>query len=235
MKVTADRELPWDGCLNARDLGGLGQVRPGAVIRMEAPDRLTAAGWSAVWDYGVRTVLDLREEYECEPDLTPRPPGLSTVRVPLDPVGTPFHAHWSTIDNLASPLYFPALLAQHPESVIAAVRAIANAAPGGVLVHCASGKDRTGLLTLVLLALAGAGPAEIIDDYLLTYERMRPRYEELGVRDQLTAVRELLATHHTTIEDSLAATIAALPMPEYLLSNGLSAIELAALRGRLIG
>ncbi|MCT2585254.1 tyrosine-protein phosphatase [Actinophytocola sp. S1-96] len=227
------RELSWDGCVNARDLGGLGWIRPGALVRMEAPTRLSAAGWTAAWDYGVRTVVDLRHADECEPELTPRPAGITTVRVPLDPVGTPFHEHWTTIDNLASPLYFPAMLAEHPEPVVTAVRAIANAAPGCVVFHCAGGKDRTGLLALVLLTLAGAAPAEIVADYLLTYDRMKQRYDELGIRDQLTAVRELLADHGTTMEASLTSTIASLAIPGFLLDNGLSDAELAALRTRL--
>lgn len=65
------------------------------------------------------------------------------MRLPLDPVGTPFYEHWTKIDNLASPLYFPAMLAEHPERLVAVVRAIANAAPGCVVFHCAAGKDRT--------------------------------------------------------------------------------------------
>jgi protein-tyrosine phosphatase len=228
------RELSWDGGVNVRDLGGLGRVRPGAVVRMEAPRRLTAAGWAAAWDYGVRTVVDLRDAPErAEPDVAPRPAGLATVHAPLDPVGTPFYQHWAAIDNLASPLYYPAMLAEHPERVIVAVRAIAGAAPGCVVFHCAGGKDRTGLVALVLLTLAGATPGEIIDDYLLTYERMRQRYAEMGARDQLAAVKELLATHDTTIEASLAATIASLTMPDFLLGNGLSDAELDALRARL--
>jgi hypothetical protein len=67
-----DRELSWDGCVNVRDLGGLGQVRPGAVVRMEQPRRLTEAGWAAAWAYGVRTVVDLRDPDEREPDLRNR-------------------------------------------------------------------------------------------------------------------------------------------------------------------
>lgn len=200
---------------------------------MEAPTHLSEAGWAAVWEYGVRTVLDLRHAEECEPERARRPPGIATVRVPLDPVGTPFYEHWQKIDNLASPLYFPAMLAEYPEPVITAVRAIATAAPGCVMFHCASGKDRTGLLALVLLALAETPPEEIVADYLLTYDRMRQRYAELGIRDQLTAVRELLARHDTTIEASLTATIASLTMPDFLVENGLSDTELAALRTRL--
>jgi protein-tyrosine phosphatase len=227
------RELSWDGCVNVRDLGGLGQVRPGAVVRMEAPRRLTEAGWAAAWAYGVRTVVDLRDPGEREADRAPRPTGITTVHVPLDPVGTPFYEHWTKIDNLASPLYFPALLAEHPQPVITAMRAIATAAPGCVVFHCAAGKDRTGLLALVLLTLAGATPDEIIADYLMTYDRMKQRYDEIGARDQLTAVSELLASHNTTIEASLTSTIASLTMPGFLLENGLSSAELTALRTRL--
>jgi protein-tyrosine phosphatase len=200
---------------------------------MEAPTRLSDAGWAAAWAYGVRTVIDLRDPDEGPPDQAPRPAGITTVRTPLDPVGTPFYEHWQKIDNLGSPLYYPAMLAEHPELVVTAVRAIANAAPGCVVFHCAGGKDRTGLLALVLLTLAGAAPEDIVADYLLTYDRMKPRYDELGVRDQLTAVTELLAAHDTTIEASLTSTIASLPLPDLLLENGLSETELAALSARM--
>lgn len=229
------RELSWDGCVNVRDLGGLGRIRPGAVVRMEQPRRLTEAGWAAAWAYGVRTVVDLRgdEEREADPDRVQRPEGITTVHVWQDPVGTPFYEYWSKFDGLASPLYFPAMLAEYPQRVVAAVRAIANAAPGCVIFHCAGGKDRTGLLALVLLTLAGAAADEIIADYLLTYDRMKHRYAELGIPDQLTAVTELLASQNTTIDASLTSTIASLTMPDFLLDNGLSDTELAALRTRL--
>ncbi len=227
------RELSWDGCVNVRDLGGLGKIRPGAVVRMEAPRRLTEAGWAAAWAHGVRTVVDLRDADEREPDRAQRPAGITTVHVPLDPVGTPFYEHWKSIDNLASPLYFSAMLTEHPRPVITAVRAIASAALGCVVFHCASGKDRTGLLALVLLTLAGATPEEIIADYLLSYDRMKQRYDELGARDQFTAVIELLASRGTSIEASLTSTIASLKMPGFLLRNGLSDAELAVVHTRL--
>ena len=228
------RDLVWDGSVNARDLGGLGRLKPRAVVRMEQPTRLSAQGWEAAWAYGVRTFVDLRNVGEGEPDEAPRPAGITTVQVWQDPVGTPFYEHWQGIDNLASPLYYPAMLAEHPQRLVEAVRAIATAEPGGVAFHCASGKDRTGLLALVLLTFAEATPAEIIADYLLSYERMKARYDEIGARDQLTAVTDLLTEHDTTIEASLNATIASLDMPDYLLANGLTHEELEALRTRLI-
>ena len=234
--MTANRDLAWEGCVNARDLGGLGRIKPGAVVRMAAPTRLTAAGWASAWDYGVRTVLDLRAEDEGEPDQVPRPVGIATARVALDPEpGTAFHDHWTPIDNLATPLYLPALLAEYPDRVIAAVRAIATAAPGCVVFHCAGGKDRSGLIALVLLAAAGAQTDEIIADYLLTFDRLRQRYAELGIRDQFSAISERLELHGTTFEASLSSTVAGLKMPDYLLANGLSEAELAALDARLTG
>ncbi|MET7281102.1 tyrosine-protein phosphatase [Kribbella sp. NPDC005582] len=229
------RDLEWDGCSNVRDLGGLGRMRPGAIVRMEAPTLLTASGWSAAWAYGIRTILDLRHVDERDPDQVPRSAGIAVVRVPQDPArDTAFYKHWSRLDNLASPLYFPALLAEYPQVIVAAARAIANAAPGGVVIHCASGKDRTGLLSLALLALAGAEPQEIIADYLRTFDRMKPRWDELGIRDQLTAVTEILTAHGTTVEASLTSTIESLAMPDFLLANGLRPDELDALRARLL-
>lgn len=232
--MIANRDLAWDGCVNARDLGGLGRVKPGALVRMEAPTALTAAGWAAVWDHGVRTVLDLRAEDEDGPDRTPRPVGITTVRMPLDPEpGTPFHDRWAPIDNLATPLYFPALLEEHADRVTAAVKAVVDAAPGCVVFHCSGGKDRSGLLALVLLAAAGASPDEIIADYLLTFDRMRETYAAMGVRDQLVAVGERCARQGTTIEASLNSTLAGLKMPDYLLANGLSQADLVVLDARL--
>jgi protein-tyrosine phosphatase len=231
--VVTGRDVAWEGCVNGRDLGGLGRIRPGAVVRMEAPEQLTAAGWAAAWAHGIRTVLDLREAADAGPDAAPRPAGLTTIRVPVEPVGTPFYQRWDAIDGLASPLYYPALLAEHPDRVVAAIRAVATAAPGGVLVHCASGKDRTGLVALVLLALAGATPEEVVADHLPSYANMQPRYDALGYRDQLTAVREVLARHGTTVEASLTTTVTALRLPELLLDNGMTPVELRALEARL--
>ena len=84
-----------------------------------------------------------------------------------------------------------------------------------------------------LLTLAGATPEEITADYLLSYERMKQRYDELGFRDQLTLVNEVLASRNLTVESSLTSTVASLTMPDFLLENGLQEAELAALRTRL--
>ena len=74
------RSLAWDGCFNVRDLGGLetasgGRTRRGVVVRADNVRRLTAAGWQAALDHGVRRVVDLRFE-----DEAPGEPGCARRR-----------------------------------------------------------------------------------------------------------------------------------------------------------
>ena len=59
------RHLEWEPCWNVRDLGGLptadgGTTRWGALVRADCLGKLTADGRRALYDYGVRTVIDLR-------------------------------------------------------------------------------------------------------------------------------------------------------------------------------
>jgi protein tyrosine/serine phosphatase len=61
--------------------------------------------------------------------------------------------------------------------VAAAVRALAQAPEGGIVIHCVGGKDRTGLLVAFLLHLAGVDDREVAADYALSEERLLPRHE----------------------------------------------------------
>ena len=58
--------------------------RRGALVRADALERLSADGWAALEAHGVRTVIDLRNDDEIGEDAAPRPPGLTTIRFPLD-------------------------------------------------------------------------------------------------------------------------------------------------------
>src|SRR3984885_16112342 len=55
---------------------------------------------------------------------------------------------------------------------------IADAAPGPLLFHCVAGKDRTGLIAALLLALADVEPAAIAADYAVSAENLRVGYLE---------------------------------------------------------
>lgn len=155
----AGRFLEWDGCFNARDLGGVGQVVPGAAVRADRLDRLTGQGWTTVVAHGVRTVVDLRNDDEVEGDRAPRPDLLTTVRITPGRARTPGLLGRVVGDpGFGTPAYFQPFLERFPDRVAAVARAIADAPPGGVAFHCGLGRDRTGIIALVLLRLAGASP-----------------------------------------------------------------------------
>ena len=107
------RHLDWDGCFNARDLGGLptGDARVtrwGAVVRSDHLDELTPEGWRAVKAYGIRTVVDLRNDDE-RTAWRPPPEGIESVHVPFDDIDdAEFWAEWKSGWQFGTPLYYGA-------------------------------------------------------------------------------------------------------------------------------
>jgi protein-tyrosine phosphatase len=235
------RHLDWDGCFNARDLGGFrtadGRVtRGGALVRADDVARLTNAGWSALQRHGVRTIVDLRNDDEIRADAAPRPEGVSTVHVPMDDdADTEFWQYCWSNDLDGSPLYYQPFLDRKPERCAAVVAAIANAGPGGVAFHCVGGRDRTGLITLLLLAVVGVAPEDIASDYELSADRLDSLYAALGIENQNPIIAEILARKNTSARALLLAILETLDVDAYLRSGGLNEDGLAAVRARLVG
>ena len=216
--------LTWEGCSNVRDLGGLPtadgrETASGAVVRGDCPDRLTATGWEALAAHGIRTIVDLRNEDEPRPDLV-RPAGVTTVHLPLDGVeDTDFWDEWGTGPQFGTPLYYRPHLERFPERNAAVLQAIGRAEPGGVLVHCVGGQDRTGQIAMLLLALAGVPAEEIAADYRLS-----------GNREG----EEFLASQGTSSTEVILATLAELDVEGYLRAGGVSATDVTQIRQRLV-
>ncbi len=240
--AAAERHLDWEGAFNARDLGGLpaaGNRRTtrGALVRSDSLSRLTAAGWHALVDHGVRTVIDLRNAREREesPDLASRPAVLETIHVGLD--GVEDTGFWRPIEHtpeFGTPLYYRAHLMRKPELTATAVKAIAHAAPGGVAFHCVGGRDRSGQLSMVVLALLGVAPEVIAADYELSGERLRGLWEALGEPDQAPPLEAFLASRGTTAGGVIETTLASLDLPSTLAAGGLGSEDVEALRARLV-
>jgi len=239
--VTSHRDLDWDGCYNVRDLGGLTTVdgrvtRHGALVRADAPSGLTAAGWAAAVDHEVRTVIDLMEVHERRPDGAQRPPGLTEVHVPLD--GTDDDDFWAPLrenGHWGTVLYYRPYLLRFPHRVAAAVRAFADAPPGGVLVHCGRGRDRTGMVCMLLLSLAGVRAADIADDYARSdSERVMRIRRGLGHPDDNTQVERIYRDAGTSSTDAVADIVAWLDPRAILTAGGLSEPDLERARTRLL-
>jgi len=246
------RDLVWDGCLNVRDLGGLdtangGRTRYGAVVRADDVHQLSEEGWRALVAHGIRTVLDLRGDHEREDD----PPA----ELPVEVVHVPFmeasEAEWEEIAEeieaaaVAAPdvasstrdVYL-IFLERFKANVAAAVRALAQAPEGGIVIHCVGGKDRTGLLVAFLLHLAGVDDREVAADYALSEERLLSRhqawFEAAESDEELARLQRIARTPAASMEGVFAELERRYGGVEgYLRAAGVSDEGLALVRARL--
>lgn len=235
------RDLDWDGCWNVRDIGGLpligGGVLPtGRLVRGDSPDLLSAAGWQALWDFGVRTIIDLRREGECATDVV-RPAGLELHRVSWDDYPDPEWNERHVVPGL--PASMSAFLRDYPAAVADTARLLIRAAPAAVLVHCAGGRDRTGLFAIVIGALVGVDRQALYDDYRHSFERLLPLHRKRGEQyeidflesDAYAEPRARASAQVRAVIDELDAAAA----ERVLLAGGLGGDEVAALRKLLVG
>jgi hypothetical protein len=236
----ADRHLSWQGTYNSRDLGGLatadgGVTRAGAIVRSDSLQRLEAQGWEEVEAFGIRTVIDLRNEGEIGPDAAPRPGSIETVNIPLDVTeDREFWDVWEAGPQFATPLYYRPHLERFPERSAAVLRAIAGAPPGGVVFHCQGGRDRAGQISMLVLALAGVDSEAIAADYMLSDERLRPLYRSRGQEDEAPKIAAFLRDQGTTATELIVGLLGEFDVEAALRAGGLSEADLVALRARLV-
>jgi protein tyrosine/serine phosphatase len=242
--------LLWEGCLNVRDLGGLPTedgrtVRGGVVVRSDNIRRLTESGWRALEGHGVARIVDLRWPEEQEED-PPRDLEIEVVHVPvlgdsfdaayvaeldahLHRVGEPVeHYVWSYLD----------FLERYRDRFGRAIGAVADA-DGTVVVHCIGGKDRTGLVSALLLRLVGVGLDAIGADYAASGPNLGPR-SALWIDE---AEDELERAKRVLLSDTPAEGIVRVveeverrygSVADYLRAAGVSELQLERLRARLV-
>jgi protein-tyrosine phosphatase len=190
-----------EGAVNVRDLGGLptsdgGSTVPGRLLRSENLQELTPEDIAKLVDeIGVTTVVDLRSVREVTVEGPPPLDAVPGVRRVHHPVLKEFLDASDTVraallteaieadrqrypdDGLCG--HYLGYLENRPEEVTGALRAIATA-PGAAIVHCAAGKDRTGVIVALTLTAAGVEPDVIIEDYVASNERMEAIIERLS-------------------------------------------------------
>jgi protein-tyrosine phosphatase len=238
-----ERHLEWEGCYNIRELGGLPTqagllTRRQSVIRADLLGQLTPVGERALIAYGVRTIIDLRgpKELEEEPSIACGAENeLAYLHLSLEKYDP---AVSELIDKAATRSEIYCIILDHyPDSVAAIMRAVANAQPGGIVVHCHGGMDRTGIVSALLLALAGVPAEEIVDDYAQSQTRLWPLYEKLvveaGGAENLGRWMKPLAK-----PEIMHAVLAHLAeqyggAQAYLEAAGLSSAEIARIKERL--
>ncbi|HEU5442328.1 MAG TPA: tyrosine-protein phosphatase [Steroidobacteraceae bacterium] len=225
--------------LNARDLGGHPTV-DGAVTRLRSLLRaddlaqLSPAGIEALADYGIETVLDLRwpEEITAAPSPVPRQlPRVRYVSVSLL-AGNP--ADWGALGGYcAKEQWKCTVLERLRPQLKEALAVIAAARPGPLLFHCVAGKDRTGVIAALLLALADVVPQSIAADYAASSGNLRDAYLRRYRDADAAAIIEAVRCPEEAIYNMLAWLDSAGGVRAYLGEIGLSRGEIASLRARL--
>jgi protein-tyrosine phosphatase len=193
--LSSDRWIELDGTVNSRDVGGLptvagGTTKPGVLLRSDNLQDLSDKDVARlVDDTGLGTVLDLRTPAE----VFAEGPG-PLVRAGVRHVNVDLIPNWVADGGNSDRIvpheqreegdlshFYLTYLDQATDAVLTALRVIADPASGPVLVHCAAGKDRTGVIVALSLAVAGVAAEDIVEDYTLTAERIE------GIRDRLAA------------------------------------------------
>ncbi|HEY3880494.1 MAG TPA: tyrosine-protein phosphatase [Trebonia sp.] len=249
-----------DGAVNARDLGGTptsdgGSIVPRRLLRSENLQELSPADITRLVDeFGLTTVVDLRSTNE----VTVEGP------TPLDALPTVRHAHHPVLTELldASDTAKVALLTEsleadrarypddpmcghylgylenRPDQVTDALRSVASA-PGAAIVHCAAGKDRTGVIVALALTLAGVEPEVVVADYMATDEKLEAIVERLA-RSRMYAgdVTSRPVKAHAPRAETMKAFLEQLDaryggVGRWLTANGFGPDEAAQLRAKL--
>jgi protein-tyrosine phosphatase len=239
-----DRHLAWPDLLNARDLGGflLGSGRETdwrRVVRADNLNKLAPAGVAALVAYGVRTVIDLRDPLELEkfpnPLAAAPPPGVVFVSVPLISA-----AEWEAIKDPARAAEHYVLTATLSHANIAkAIAAVSDALPGGVVIHCHAGKERTGIVAAILISLAGVADAAVAADWTASDSYLQPLYEEWLANETDPQIRAKRAQGFVTHAEHILDVLGHVrrnhgSVEEYLLAGGLRTDQLDRARLRLV-
>jgi protein tyrosine/serine phosphatase len=240
-----ERGVAFTNVFNFRDLGGYRtvdgrSVRWRRLYRSDDLSRLGEADGERFRALGIRTVVDLRRTSEIEEDgRIPDFDGCTYHHVHL------VHEHWPDrhFTDTAERATFVAeryrdILVEAADGVGAALRLIADPDRAPLVVHCIAGKDRTGVVSALTLALLGVPDDDIADDYTLS-EVAEPQSWAYLTRDR-PDLQALRWTHITVSPregmlrflDDLRARHGS--VEAFAESVGVTAHHVAAMRGHLL-
>lgn len=191
-----------DFTYNTRDIGGYitrdgSEILHGAFLRSDLPYKITDCDVAAVKYAGITDVIDLRSFDEAES----QPCAFKSVEE-INYYHCAFNGDGRVPDSPDKVAESYMEIADGHKAMADAMRIIANA-EGGVLYHCTAGKDRTGVLTVFLMMLAGASDEDIIENYMQSEPNLKEIIDRLcSMYDDLN--KEVITPKRCYIEDFLS-------------------------------
>ncbi|GAC1320970.1 MAG: tyrosine-protein phosphatase [Chloroflexota bacterium] len=208
------------------------------MVRADNLAKLTEAGRAALVNYGVRSIVDLRMPDEVSqypnPFAQSGQHGVAYTNVSFVDQSAASSPDFTTLAN-----DYKRMLDRFSPAVAQIMTAIAEAPPGAVLIHCMGGKDRTGLISALLLELVGVPRETIGADYGLTAEYLRPLDDEfLANGPGERADREDAVTRYMPLAEVMLEVLDDLDercggVESYLLRAGVTQQNIERLRQRL--
>ena len=154
------RQLLLQGATNARQLGGLpvlgGVIKKGLIYRSNDLSRLTPGDVATLSKMPLRTVIDLRIRAEVKIEGHDRYDAPNALDLPMG-----YRGH-----SPSKPAEYRGTLEQNHAAIQKFFQALAKPDNYPLLYHCHDGKDRTGILTALLLLSLGTPRAAILQDYM---------------------------------------------------------------------
>jgi protein-tyrosine phosphatase len=231
--------LKFPGLVNVRDLGGYptcdGELtRTHSLVRADDLWQLTPQGFDALASYGIGTVIDLRWPEEAARNPNPVPQRLPQLRFLHVSLLTHTEDEWRLRSrDVAKELWKCTVLERVRQELRQVLAAIADAAPAGLLFHCVAGKDRTGLIAALLLALADVEPQAIASDYAQSGPNLRETYLKRYADADPERILEALRCPEAGAYNMLEFLKDGGGIRTYLRDIGLTGAQVLALRARL--
>ena len=234
------RILDFPSLLNARDLGGYptmdgAHTRWRSLLRSDDLAQLTLAGLQAFSRYGIETVVDLRWPDEVAESPSPITRVLKHIRYEQISLLTRTQEEWRVrrADSTAKELWNRAMLEQVRAELKEVLEVIATASPAPLLFHCVAGKDRTGLIAALLLAVADVVPQAIAYDYAASTGNLRDAYLKRYASAEPAAIIDAVQCPEEGVHNMLAYLEGFGGARAYLEEIGMDREHIRRLRARL--
>ncbi|MDJ0573904.1 MAG: tyrosine-protein phosphatase [Xenococcaceae cyanobacterium MO_234.B1] len=200
------RHLKLAGCHNLRELGGYTtsdgkQIQWSTLLRSDSLHGLPLSSQQKLIDYGVRTIIDLRTPSE----VKRKSYALSNTSE-IEYFNLPLVEDRSQIESIKQKTLFEynCFFLEKRSPQIKKILGTIATQQTPLVIHCAAGKDRTGIIIALLLAVADVPVATIAEDYQLSDRYLAPLYSKIRQQAIKEGFAHLLKSPPQTIIDTFA-------------------------------